>query len=387
MTVAQAIEPLHTFFMIVSFVLGAMVGSFCNVCICRWPAGESVVSPRSRCPKCKNAIAWYDNFPIISWLLLGAKCRHCGLPISWQYPLVEAITGVLFLCVYWRFGFVIATPVYMALSAALVIVAFQDLADWTIPNEITLPGIIAGLAVALLGMTTTNSMLRVINPMDALDGIALGCFVICLMDSVVVLLLKKPGMGFGDVKLLAMLGAFFGWRGVFASLLIASFTGGFIGILLILIFRAKQGEEEPEKPKTPTHPPVDPLSNIVLGASAAYLFVRILFFAQTKDPIIEELYWYIVSGAGCIALFAWIIVLLSWNIYTQQQKHKRRTTHTGDEIQESGEDEFITIEGHYLPFGPYLALSGLLFMFFEPELIGLYSRLLHAPPPMPGMLP
>ncbi len=389
MPLAQVIAPLHTFFMITSFVLGAMVGSFCNVCICRWPAGESVVSPRSRCPKCMNAIAWYDNFPILSWLILGAKCRHCGLPISWQYPLVEAITGVLFLCVYWRFGFTVATPVYMALSAALVIVTFQDLTDWTIPNEITLPGLVAGLAVALMGMMISNSMLRVTNPLDALDGIALGCFIICMLDGVTVLLLRKPGMGFGDVKLLAMLGAFFGWRGVVGTLLIASVTGSFIGIGMILLFRAKQDpEEEPESAEIPKYPPVDSLGTVVLGISTFYLILRILFFAQAPSAVPGELYWPLVTGAGSIALLAGIIVLLSWNIYTKQQKDRTyRPTQPVEDLKEAEGDEFITLKGHYLPFGPYLALGGLLFMFFGPELIQLYNNALHSPLPMRGLLP
>ena len=91
--------------------------------------GLSIVKPRSKCPKCDNPIAWYDNIPIVSWLVLGAKCRHCSQPISWQYPLVEAVTGVLFLLVFWRFGIAIATPIYMLLSAALVLATFVDFTD------------------------------------------------------------------------------------------------------------------------------------------------------------------------------------------------------------------------------------------------------------------
>ncbi|MCK5862520.1 MAG: prepilin peptidase, partial [Candidatus Hydrogenedentes bacterium] len=162
MTFPEMLQPLHGFFMISAFVFGMCVGSFCNVCACRWPAGESVVAPRSRCPKCLNGIAWYDNIPLISWLILGAKCRHCKTPISVQYPLIEALTGMLFLGVYWRFGVVIATPVYMVFCAAMVIITFQDLADWTIPNEVTFPGIPAGIVLALLGMAWgVDSGLRV----------------------------------------------------------------------------------------------------------------------------------------------------------------------------------------------------------------------------------
>jgi len=256
-----------------------MVGSFCNVCISRWPSGASVVSPRSRCPKCLNGIAWYDNIPLLSWLALGAKCRHCGLPISWVYPVVEGITAFLFLGVFWKFGVSIATPVYMALCAGMVIVTFQDLADWTIPNEITLPGIPIGILLGLGGMVLgPDSGLRVTDVFDALAGAALGGGILFALDRITVLLLKKPGMGFGDVKLLAMLG----W------------------------LRARG--------KAPAAPPADPAS----------------------DP--PEA----IAGGGA-------------------------------------DDEEITLEGHYLPFGPYLAVGGLLYLFFGPELIALYFNILQSP--------
>lgn len=390
MILPQALQPLHAFFMVTSFVLGCMVGSFCNVCICRWPAGESVVSPRSRCPKCKNAIAWYDNIPLLSWLLLGAKCRHCSLPISWQYPLVEAVTGVLFLLVYWRFGFSPATPIYMVLSAGLVIATFQDLSDWTIPNEITLPGILAGLGVALIGMTYDQSFLRVTHPLDALDGITLAAFLICLLDGVTVLLLKKPGMGFGDVKLLAMLGAFLGWKGVIGTLLIASVLGSVIGILLIFVFRAKADGEEAEEEapeEEPGYPPVDSLGAVVLGVCTLYLFARVAIALQFADSLPKELFLPLLSGAIAIALLAVLIVGFSMHIYNQQKRDRKHAAHEQKAEEDTEGDEMITLRGHYLPFGPYLALGGLIFMFFGPELIRLYTTAMHAAPPAPGLFP
>lgn len=394
MPLPEALHPLHTFFMITSFVLGSLVGSFCNVCICRWPAGESVISPRSRCPKCKNAIAWYDNFPLISWLLLGAKCRHCGQPISWQYPLVEGLTALLFLLVYWRFGFTPATPIYMALSAGLVIVTFQDLSDWTIPNEITLPGILAGLGIALIGMTYGKSMLRVSSPIQALDGIALACLLICLLDGVTVLLLKKPGMGFGDVKLLAMLGAFLGWRGVIGTLLIASVLGSLVGIAMIALLRMEGGQPEAsgETPEPPKMPPVDSLATLVLGLSTCYLLARISIYLHTDESLPQELVQPIFVGALAIAALAALVVVFSLGIYAKQQrerKHKAQSQRVEPalETSETAEEETITLHGHYLPFGPYLALGGLLFMFFGPELIDLYTSAMHTPLPPPGLLP
>jgi len=297
-------SPLHTYFLFVSFIFGTVVGSFCNVCLCRWPAGQSVVKPRSRCPKCNKEIAWYDNIPLISWLALGAKCRYCKLPISWRYPAVEALSGFMFLAVYLRFGMTVASPVYMALGAALIVVTFQDLADWTIPNEITLPGIPVGLVLALVAMFLgKNWGLRVNDPVDALLGIALGGGILYLLDWITVVLLKKPGMGFGDVKLLAMLGAFIGWKGVLGTLMFASLMGSAVGLSMIGWFRWR-GSGQPA-------PPAD-----------------------------------------------------------------------------SGEDgEEITLQGHYLPFGPYLALGGLIFLFFGPEMIQMYLARLRGAGIEPMLLP
>lgn len=311
MSIAEALQPLQPLFAVVSFLLGAVVGSFGNVCVARWPAGESVVSPRSRCPKCRNGIAWYDNIPILSWLILGAKCRHCGLPISWQYPLVEAITGALFLGVFLRFGFTLPTPVYMVLAACMVIVTFQDLADWTIPNEITFPGILAGPLLSLVGMVYPESGLRVISPFDALAGVAVGGGILYTLDLITRFVLKKPGMGFGDVKLLAMLGGFLGWQGAIGTLMIASLLGTVIGLSMIGYFRMKGNAA-----------PVEPAKEEVVAKTAA----------------------------------------------------------------DNEDEEEITLEGHYLPFGPYLAMGGLIYVFIGPELLAWYMARISLPPIVPGAL-
>jgi leader peptidase (prepilin peptidase)/N-methyltransferase len=312
MSFAESLGPLETFLMLLSFVLGALVGSFCNVCACRWPAGESVVSPRSRCPKCLNPIAWFDNIPIFSWLILGAKCRHCEKTISWQYPLVEGLTGVLFLLVYLRFGIVLATPVYMLFCAAMVVVTFQDLADWTIPDEITKPGIPIALGLSLVGMLYPDSGLVVVRPLDAFLGILAGGGCIYLLDRITLILLKKVGMGFGDVKLLAMIGGFTGVQGVFWTLIAASFLGSLVGVPMILYFRYFGRATPPEG---------------VASADAA-------------EPEGD------VADAGA----------------------------AGDE------EEDVTLQGHYLPFGPYLALAGILYIFFGPQSIDWYLEHLTLPP-------
>ncbi|NLN92259.1 MAG: prepilin peptidase [Candidatus Hydrogenedens sp.] len=299
-----ALQPLQGLFLLFAFIFGLNVGSFCNVCIGRWPAGESVIKPRSRCPRCLNAIAWYDNIPLISWLVLGAKCRHCSKPISVVYPVVEALTGILFALTFWRFGFVIASPVYMLFCAAMIIVTFQDLADWTIPNEITFPGIPLGVILALAGTAWGEaSGLRVTDVVDSLLGVLLGGGILLLLDRVTVYLLKKPGMGFGDVKLLAMIGAFLGWQGALGTLVIASFIGSFAGIAVIVYFKYVKKEAAAPAEK-----------------------------AETSEA-------------------------------------------AGDKADD--EDEEITLEGHYLPFGPYLAVGALIFMFVGPELIDCYFSFLE----------
>lgn len=247
----QSNQALLTVLSVFSFVLGAMVGSFLNVCVHRLPAGESVIRPRSRCPKCLNSIAWYDNVPVVSWLMLGAKCRHCGQPISWQYPLVEVLSGLIFFGIFWRFGLVLATPIYMAVAAGLIVVTFVDLTTWTIPNEITLPGVPIGIGCALLGMVYPDSGVHVTDVFDSLIGVAVGGGSLYLLDQVTWLVLKKRGMGFGDVKLNAMLGAFFGWSGALLVIIIASFLGSIIGVTFILSQRGQQtvpadGDDEEE---------------------------------------------------------------------------------------------------------------------------------------------
>ncbi len=239
-------ETIDTILSIASFVIGAMIGSFLNVCVYRMPRDQSVVKPRSMCPKCEQPIAWYDNFPVISWLLLGAKCRNCSQPISWQYPLVEAITGTLFFFIYWRFGLVLATPIYMLLAASLVLVTFIDLTDWTIPNEVTIPGVFIGVGCAVIGMVYPQSGLLLSVPLNAIIGLFLGGGILYSLDKISLLLLKKRGMGFGDVKLMAMLGAFFGWKAAILNIVLAAFLGSIIGIILIVLAKRGGGDKNSE---------------------------------------------------------------------------------------------------------------------------------------------
>lgn len=324
------LAPLNSLFMAVSLILGLLVGSFCNVCVGRWPHGESVIQPRSRCPKCLNAIAWYDNIPLLSWLMLGAKCRHCKAPISWQYPVVEALTGVLFLLVYLRFGFTLATPVYMLLAAALVIVTFQDLADWTIPNEITFSGVPAGLGLSVIaGWIGVSSGLRVIHPFDAMGGVVLGYALLYGLDKLTVLILKRPGMGLGDAKLLAMLGAFIGWKGVLGTIMLGSVLGSIVGGAVMLYFHFAGAEQPQEDAPTDGDTP-----DQADGDTAA---------AEGAEPDAA------VSAAARSA---------------------------AEPEADGEEDDGISLSNRYLPFGPYLAIAGLVYVFYGPELLAWYLQML-----------
>lgn len=212
------------------FVLGAIVGSFLNVCIYRIPAGESIVFPASRCPSCKAVIRWYQNIPILSYLFLGGRCASCRVRIPWRYPFVEALTGVLFTLVVYRFGLHGATLVFWVLSALLVVITFIDLDHQLIPDVISLPGIVVGFLGSFLVPWLSWS--------DSLFGILLGGGSLYLVAAGYELLAKKEGMGGGDIKLLAMLGAFLGWKAVLPVIFLSSLMGSLVGIPLMLIKRA-----------------------------------------------------------------------------------------------------------------------------------------------------
>ncbi|GAB4170320.1 MAG: A24 family peptidase [Geothermobacteraceae bacterium] len=209
-----------------AFILGACIGSFLNVCIYRIPAGESVVKPRSRCPVCGKAIAWYENIPVLSWLLLRARCSGCGVSISWRYPLVEFLTGALFVEVLWIFGFGWGTPVYWVFVAMLVAITFIDLDHQIIPDVISLPGIVIGFAASFL--------LPWVGWLDSLIGVLVGGGSLLAIALGYQLLTGKEGMGGGDIKLLAMIGAFLGWQAVLPVVLFASLSGTLVGVPLML---------------------------------------------------------------------------------------------------------------------------------------------------------
>lgn len=231
------------------FIFGLIFGSFLNVCIYRLPREESIAFPPSHCTNCSSPIKYYQNIPVISYLLLGGKCSSCGESISPIYPAVELLTAVLVTLLFYKYGVTIETFVYVLLTLSLIVITFIDLEHFIIPNVITFPGIAIGLIYNLL-ITDWGLFLKVfpridlgnifyiipeIPALNSVFGIIIGGGSLFLIAYVYKLIRKVEGMGMGDVKLLAMLGAFLGVKGVFFTILISSLVGSVVGIAIILL--------------------------------------------------------------------------------------------------------------------------------------------------------
>src|SRR5262245_2872222 len=210
-----------------ALLVGLAIGSFLNVCIHRIPAGQSIVWPGSRCPACAAPIAWYDNIPLVSWLRLGGRCRAFHEPMPARYPVIEAVTGGLAVLSLWRFGTTPWAIVAFAFSCAMLVVSLIDVDEGIIPDVISLPGILIGLAVSML-------VPGGVGVWDALAGACLGGGLLWAVAAAYQRAAGIEGLGLGDVKLLAMIGAFLGWQSIPAVLLIASLTGSVGGIAIML---------------------------------------------------------------------------------------------------------------------------------------------------------
>ena len=211
----------------VSIIFGAIVGSFLNVCIFRLPKEESIIWPGSHCPHCENPIKFYDNIPLISYLLLRGKCRYCKGPISAQYPLVEGITALSSFILFMRFGPSLSYLIYFAFVAALIVITVIDLNHQIIPDVISLPGIGVGLLASLV--------LPQFTFFDSLKGFLLGGGSLFLVATLYQWLFRREGMGGGDVKLLAMIGAFLGWKAVILTIFLGSLVGSITGIIVMVL--------------------------------------------------------------------------------------------------------------------------------------------------------
>jgi leader peptidase (prepilin peptidase) / N-methyltransferase len=217
----------ETLVTIVAGVLGAMIGSFLNVCILRWPREESVVRPRSRCPGCGQLIAWYDNIPVLSWLLLRGRCRRCRTPISIQYPLIELATALLWAFMAWHYG-----PGFKAVQGAIFFtillgIALTDAREYIIPDEFSLGGLVVGIGFSLAGGFAGIA--------TALLGAAVGFGLLWGVGAAGTRIFKEDAMGGGDIKMMAMVGAFVGWQGVLLTVFLGALLGTLVFVPLSLI--------------------------------------------------------------------------------------------------------------------------------------------------------
>jgi leader peptidase (prepilin peptidase)/N-methyltransferase len=225
---------------IIAGLFGALIGSFLNVCIHRLPRRESIVWPASHCPACMKDIAWYDNLPLISYAWLGGRCRACHAVISARYPVVEAANAIGYTFLFWHFG---ATPeafVYAALYSALIVITGTDLSHQIIPDAVTLPGIAAGLLSA--------SVVLPLGIINSLAGMLVGGGILWALAWLSPILFGKEGMGGGDIKLMAMVGAVLGWKPVLLAIMVGSLVGSIIGAGLILVGIMRRNEYLPFGP-------------------------------------------------------------------------------------------------------------------------------------------
>jgi len=221
-------EPLASIFVI---ALGLILGSFLNVCIYRLPLGESVVHPRSRCPRCDVLIAWYHNIPVLSWFLLRGRCARCSAPFSFRYPFVEALSATIVFLMWRSFGAAAAFPIAAVFALALLALFFTDLDHQLLPDAITLTGTVAGLAASWFNPFLNGDGWERVWSAGA--GAALGSGLLWSVGAVYGKLRGVEAMGFGDVKMMAMVGAFSGPAGVLFTIFVASMTGAVFGLLLI----------------------------------------------------------------------------------------------------------------------------------------------------------
>ena len=216
---------------LVGALFGAVIGSFLNVCIVRLPAEQSVVSPPSRCPRCGKPVEWRDNIPVLSWILLGGKCRGCREPISMLYPLVELATAVLWGVMAWRYGLSLEALKGALFGTLLLGIALTDAREYIIPNEFTYGGLAIGLILSAAGGLSAV--------LAALAGAAVGFGILWLVGVAGRWAFKEEAMGGGDIKMMAMVGSFVGWQGVLLTIFLGALAGTAIFLPLTLIGRKK----------------------------------------------------------------------------------------------------------------------------------------------------
>lgn len=230
------------------FIVGSLIGSFLNVCIYRMPRDRSIVWPSSRCTSCSNPIRPWDNIPMLSFLLLGSKCRTCKAPISLRYPLVEALNALFYVFLFWRFGLHWPFLIYALFSSALIVITFIDLDFQIIPDQISLPGIPLGLLAGSLILPDPFMRAESLGWKASFIGAASGFLFYYFIAFAGEKIFKKEAMGGGDIKMMAMVGGFLGWKGVILTTFLGSLFGSIIGIFMILFRGREKGSQIPFGP-------------------------------------------------------------------------------------------------------------------------------------------
>lgn len=238
----QTFTPLKTSFEVFVFLMGACVGSFLNVCIHRMPQEQSIVTPGSRCGSCSQPIRWWDNIPLISYFVLRGRCRACGARFSPRYVLVEALTAVLFLIIWKKFGWTNPplTVAYLLFAGGCIAASFIDWEHYIIPDSITIGGTVIGFFYSLLCYSLQQSNTMTTAATASALGIIVGSGMILWIGIIGEAMFQKEAMGFGDVKLMGAVGAFLGWHGALFSIGLGCMLGAAVGLVLWAVRAAKQ---------------------------------------------------------------------------------------------------------------------------------------------------
>lgn len=339
-----------------AFLFGGIVGSFLNVCILRIPEeGVSIFYPsRSHCPHCDYAIQWYDNIPVLSWVWLRGQCRSCKAPISLLYPLVELLSAIMAVAVVKRFGATLAALVIFVFICALIVVTFIDLAFWIIPDSISLPGIPLGvLAAWALGPPLPTWQ-------DAALGALLGGGLFLTISLSYQIFLKRPGLGMGDVKLLAMLGAFLGYKALPGVILLASAQGLLVAVLLYVLGVRHSVEEIYEDDED------EALEKEAVGETKEASGEEAVKSAEAKAP--KEGVSEVVEGKEGP----------SASKGTQGETVAEPVSPTTEEVgeEETEEDgEEVAFRMAAIQFGPFLCIAALEVLFFGKQIAAWYLSL------------
>ena len=332
-----------------AFVFGAVVGSFLNVVIARVPAGLSIVSPASRCPRCKSGIAWFDNVPILSWVALRARCRSCGEPISARYPTVELLVGLLALAISFRYGFNASSLGYFALAALLVALAYIDLDTWLLPNELTVPLLLLGLASPLWNGGRVGFV-------ESAIGAAAGFAVFAAIALFGEKILHREIMGWGDVVLLGGIGAWLGFRALLPVVMLSALQGSVVGLLLLAGGRKLGGREEEASAGAPLAPSGEATGSGARPAAAGGTGAS----ATATEPAGPQ-----AGGLGAE--------------HELDAGHGLDAEHEHDaehEDEDDDEDDW-TPPPHAVPYGPFLALAALQWLLLGDLLTRLYDDFLR----------